>query len=109
MPYLFPHTSSIEEGDIRPSELNEEAGVELAAGEVVGDGVLLVGDVGHPEVGGDVVQPEDVEAVAAEPYVAQVLAEATGAVAVLIVEEAVAHADVGTTVSGGTEDHALQT
>ena len=57
------------------SELDEETGVEEAAGEVVGDGVLLAGDVGDPKVGGDIADAEDVEAVEAEPYVAEVLPE----------------------------------
>ena len=72
--YPIPHPTRTV--TTRSSKFDEEAGVELAAGEVVGDGVLLVGDVGDPEVGGDIVQAKDVEAVDAKPDVAQVLAEA---------------------------------
>ena len=81
----------------------------MAAGEVVGDGVLLVGDVGNPEVGGDIVEAEDVEAVDAEPHVAEAAQEGLAVVFVFVVQQAVAHADVRTAVGGGAEDHLLQT
>ena len=36
-------------------EFHEEAEVQAAAGEEIGDGILMVGDIGHPIVGIDVV------------------------------------------------------
>ena len=42
----------------RSSEVCAEAEVELAAGEVVGDGVAVVVDVGDPVVGAGVVDVE---------------------------------------------------
>jgi hypothetical protein len=38
-----------------------EFDVELARGEVVGDGPVIVGVVGHPDEGDDVVVVEEVE------------------------------------------------
>ena len=40
------------------SELEEHAAVDLSACQVVGYGILLVGDVGNPVVGVDVVDAE---------------------------------------------------
>ena len=45
----------------------DEAEVELAAGQVVGDGELGAGDVGDPVVGVHVVYAEQVKAVGADP------------------------------------------
>lgn len=79
-------------------------GIELPAGEIVGHGVLMACDVGDPIVGVDVAYAEEVEAVEAEPHVA----ENALAVAVGVVEEAVAHADVDAAVGGSTEIAALK-
>ena len=86
------------------SELEEEAGVDLSAREVVGHGILVVGDVGHPIVGVDVADAQEVEAVEAEPDVA----EDALALAAFVVEHAVAHADVGTLVGRRAEGVGLQ-
>lgn len=41
-----------------PSEVCADAEVELAAGEVVGDGVAVVVDVGDPVIGAGVIDVE---------------------------------------------------
>ena len=76
------------------SELKQYAGIDLSAGEIVGHGVLLVGDVGYPKIRVDVVDAEKVEAVNAYPNVA----EWRLAFTLLVVERTIAHAYVGTLV-----------
>ena len=53
-----------------------EADVELAAGQVVGDGVLDVVDVGDPVVAAHVADVHEVEAVEAEPDLLEVAEQA---------------------------------
>lgn len=48
-------------------EIDGEADVELAAGEVVGDGVLDVVDVCHPIVAAYIADVKEVEYIKAEP------------------------------------------
>lgn len=55
----------------RKLEFEEEFGVDLSTGEVIGDGVLLGGDIGDPVVAVDVADVEEVEAIDAEPDVAE--------------------------------------
>ena len=49
------------------ADVGDDAEVELAAGQVVGDGMLDVLDVGYPVVGVDVVYAQQVEGVNAGP------------------------------------------
>ena len=60
--------------EIRSLELERgrEADVELAAGEVVGDGILDVVDVGDPVVAAHVGDVHEVEHVESEPYLLEV-------------------------------------
>ena len=69
------------------SKFHQDTGIYHAAREVVGDGVLVVRDVGYPVVAADVVEAEDVETVQPEPDIAQHVAAAQ--VMVFIVDEAV--------------------
>ena len=80
----------------------------MPARQVVGYGVLLVGHVRHPVVGADVGDVEQVEAVHAQPHVAQVADELPLVAAVLVVQQAVAHADVHALVGRGAEGHPFQ-
>lgn len=81
-----------------PLEFNPDSPVDLSPGEVVRYGVLVVGDIGDPVVGVDIVDAEEVETVDAEP---DGLAE--GMVMALAQIEEVGHADVGTAVGRGPE------
>ena len=45
------------------SELYEQSPVDLPAREIVGDGILMVGNVSNPIVGVDIADAEDVETV----------------------------------------------
>ena len=83
----------------RKLEFEEEFGVDLSTGEVIGDGVLLGGDIGDPVVAIDVADAEEVEAIDAEPDVA----EGRSCGVRLVVEQTVAHADVGAFIGGSTE------
>ena len=55
---LWPSTRQTWLASLTPSEVCTDAKVELAAGEVVGDGVAVVVDVGDPVVGAGVVDVE---------------------------------------------------
>ena len=90
------------------SEIYEDACVDEPSCEVVGHGILLTADVSNPEIAGDIVDADDVEAVQAQPHVAQVAPE-TVAMAVLVVQQAVHHANINTTIGRRTKDIALQT
>ena len=82
-------------------EAGGEADVELAAGEVVGDGVLDVVDVGDPVVAAHVGDVHEVEAVEAKPDFLEVTQEsAVGAV--LLADELVTQADIDALVGGLT-------
>lgn len=59
----------IYENIVKPSELKQYLSVYLSAGEIVGHGILLVGDIRHPIVRVDVAYAEKVQAVYAEPYI----------------------------------------
>ena len=48
-------------------EFKEHAGVEHTAGEIVGDSVLLIGDVSNPIIAVYIVDAEQVETVYAKP------------------------------------------
>ena len=98
--------SNKQKRQISPLHLYLDAGVYHAACQVVGDGVLVVRDVGYPVVAADVVEAEDVEAIDTEPDVAQELAAAK--MTVLVVDETIVHADVETAVGWGAEDVSLQ-
>ena len=82
-----------------------QADVELATGEVVGDGILDVVYVGNPIVGGDVCNVEEVEHVHAEPYALEVAAESAAALALFERgEQGIGETDVHTLVGGHTEE-----
>ena len=51
------------------ADVGDEAEVELAAGQVVGYGVLGILDIGYPVVGVDVVDAKQVEGVYSHPDV----------------------------------------
>ena len=55
---LWPRIRQTWLASLTPSEVCTDAKVELAAGEVVGDGVAVVVDVGDPVVGAGVVDIE---------------------------------------------------
>ena len=61
--------------DAASLQLNQDAGVDLPSRQVIGHGVLLVGHVRHPVVRADVGDVEEVEAIHAEPDVAEVADE----------------------------------
>ena len=55
---LWPSIRQTWLASLTPSEVCADAKVELAAGEVVGDGVAVVVDVGDPVIGAGVVDVE---------------------------------------------------
>lgn len=83
-------------------ETEGEADVELAAGEVVGDGVLDLVHVGHPVVAAHVGNVEEVEHVHAYPDVLEVAQQAGGG-ARLSAHELVGDAHVHSLVGRGAE------
>ena len=62
-----------------PLEGGAEFDVELASGEVVGDGPVVVGVVGHPDEGDDIVVVEEVEDLHGDGEVVEQLADAGAA------------------------------
>ena len=66
----------------------------------------MVRDVGYPIVTADVVEAEDVEAVEAEPDVAQI--PETTEMLVFVVNQTIVHTDIKTTVGRSTEGIALE-
>lgn len=77
----------------------------MAAGKVVGHGVLYVVDVRYPVVGADVGDVEEVEAVESDPYAFEV-APKTGAFGLALFwrgEEGVAQPDIHALICGSTE------
>ena len=70
-------------------ETGGEAHVELAAGQVVGDGILDVVHIGHPVVTAHVGNVHEVEAVEAEPNLLEV-AEKSAVGPVFLADELVA-------------------
>ena len=85
------------------SELDEQASVDASACEVVGDSIAVVFRVGNPVIGVHVVDAEQVEGIYTKPYVAEMLLPPRSDAAFLIVQEAVAHADVDTAIGGCSE------
>ena len=83
----------------RVLEAGAQAHVELAAGQVVGDGVLGVVDVGDPVVAAHVGDVHQVEAVQTEPDFLEV-AEQTAGGAVVLADELVTQAHIHTLVGG---------
>jgi len=70
----------------------------LAACEVVGHGILVVGDVGNPIVGIDVVDAEGVEGIDADPDVLEGVGKGGAKMAVFVVQQTVGEADIDTLV-----------
>ena len=91
----------------RPSEFDQYAEVDLTSCEVVGDGVLVLCDIGDPEVGVDVGDVENVEGVEPEPNVAEITTCACLDVVVFVVQQAIGKSEVETTVGGHAEELAL--
>jgi len=83
----------------RVLEAGAQAHVELAAGQVVGDGVLGVVDVGDPVVAAHVGDVHQVEAVQTEPDFLEVAEQAAGG-AVVLADELVTQAHIHTLVGG---------
>ena len=75
-------------------KLHEHTGIHLPTREIVRHGVLMVRHVGDPIVGIDVVDAEEIQAINAQPHVAQ--AEGRLRTTRPIGQEA--HSDVGTLV-----------
>lgn len=75
---------------VLPSELNPYLTINHPARQIVRNGVHLIGHVGHPIVGVDIADAEKIKAVYAQP---NILEDALRMV-VLIIEQAVTHADV---------------
>lgn len=86
-------------------ELHNDLAIDLATSEVVGDGILMVCDVGNPIVAVDIGDAEDVETVNAEPYTGMLQRR----VAVGLADSKEAEADVCTLVGRSTELLVLQT
>ena len=90
--------------DVSCSELKKYASVDLSSCKIVGYGVLLVGDIGYPIVGVDVVDAEQVEPVETEPDVL----EGQFLVALLVVDETIGHTDIHTFVGRSPEGVGLK-
>lgn len=84
-------------------EVESDSSVDLSSCQVVGHGVLRVGDVGDPIVGIDIVDPEQIEAVDAQPDVLKHFAEATRDMSILVLKQSIAHANVYSLVGRSTQ------
>lgn len=91
------------------SELYEQAGIESHAREVVGHGVAVALGVGDPVVGVHVVDVEEVEGVETEPYVAEVALPTMPDGTLFVVDKAVTHTYIYTSVGRGAEDDPVGT
>ena len=91
------------------SKLYQQSCVHARAREIIRYGIAVVLGVGNPVVGVHIVDAEDVEGVEAEPYIAEGALPPLGDVALFVVHEAVAHANIHTTVGWSTEDMSLTT
>ena len=80
-------------------EFHEDSSVELSASQIIRHGILLVGDIGHPVIAVYVVDAEEVEAIHAERHIL----EEGLLLMILVVEQLVAHSDVGAAIGCGAE------
>ena len=85
------------------SELDEQASVDAPTSEVVGNSITVVLRVGNPVIGVHVVDAEQVEGIHTKPYVAEMLLPSRSDAAFLIVQDAVAHADVDSAIGWRSE------
>ena len=85
-------------------KINRNPSVYLPSSKVVRNSILLSGDVSYPIVGIDVVDTEEVKAVNAKPDILENRVVTT----VVIVQQPVAHTDVGTLIGWCTEGVVFQ-
>ena len=85
-------------------EFQEDSCVQLSARQIIRNGILLVGHIGHPIVAVHIVDAEEVEAVHAEHHVL----EECLLLMMLVVEQLIAHTDVGTAIGWGAETVGFQ-
>ena len=86
------------------SELYQHAAINLAARQIIGHGILLVGHVRNPVIGVHVVDAKKVEAIHTQPDIADGIAFV---LALVVVKGPETHADVCAFVGWGPEVEAL--
>ena len=82
------------------SKFQQQSAIDLATCEIIRNGKLLVGNVGYPIIGIDVVDTEKVETVHPQPYIPE-RTLLVGTLFIVIGTET--HTYVGTLVGGSTE------
>ena len=71
---------------ISQSEFKQQPCIELARGEVIGHGILLVVDIGDPVIRVDIRHVEQVEKVYAQPYIPEASGGTSPHVSVFVVQ-----------------------